>query len=103
MSSTDLSTSKITGLVLFFACTLPLGIVLGMIITFCIDGTHGQELVEGFANAVAAGILVYVSLVEMLAEEFSHPAVKGDFLLKSKMILAMIFGLTSMCLLAVWA
>jgi hypothetical protein len=38
-----------------------------------------------------------------LAEEFSHPVVKGDFLLKTKMIVAMIFGLTSMCVLAIWA
>lgn len=103
MSSTNLSPNKISSLVMFFACTLPVGIVLGLIITFCIDDSHTQGLVEGYANAVAAGILIYVSMVEMLAEEFSHPAVKGDFVLKSKMISAMIFGLGAMSALAVWA
>lgn len=103
MSSTSLSHKKIAGLVFFFACTLPLGIVIGIIITYSIDDSHGQELVEGFANALASGILVYVSMVEMLAEEFGHPVVKGDFLLKAKMIMAMISGLTSMCVLAIWA
>jgi hypothetical protein len=52
---------------------------------------------------LAAGILVYVSMVEMLAEEFSHPVVKGDFVLKTKMIFAMIGGLASMSVLAIWA
>ena len=103
MSATHLSSNKITGLVFFFACTLPLGIVIGLIITFLIEDSHGQELVEGYANALAAGILLYVSMVEMLAEEFGHPLVKEDFLLKSKMIMAMICGFASMCLLAIWA
>ena len=103
MSSTGLSTNKIAGLVLFFACTLPLGIGIGLLIIYCVDDSHIQDLVEGYANAIAAGILVYVSMVEMLAEEFSHPVVKEDFLLKTKMILAMSAGLASMCVLAVWA
>lgn len=103
MTSTNLSSNKITGLVLFFACTLPLGIVIGMIITFSLEDSHSQEIVEGFANGLAAGILVYVSMVEMLAEEFSHPTVKDDYLLKSKMIVSMICGLVSMCVLAIWA
>jgi zinc transporter 1/2/3 len=103
MSSTDLTPNKITGLVMFFACTLPMGIVIGIIITYVIEDSHGQEMVEGYANALAAGILVYVSMVEMLAEEFNHPLVKEDYLLKSKMIVALGFGFLSMSLLAIWA
>jgi zinc transporter 1/2/3 len=89
--------------VLFFAFTLPFGIVVGIIICFSVESVKDQVLVEGYANALAAGILVYVSMVEMLAEEFTHPVTRGDFLLKFKMIISMIAGLTSMCVLAIWA
>jgi zinc transporter 1/2/3 len=103
ISSTTLSMNKIIGLVFFFACTLPLGIVLGIVITSSLEDTHTQQIVEGYFNAVAAGILVYVSMVEMLAEEFSHPVVKADAVLKTKMTVAMMGGLISMCVLAIWA
>ena len=103
MSSTTLSTSKIVGLVVFFACTLPFGVVVGIIITYSIDDSHSQEMVEGYANALAAGILVYVSMVEMLAEEFSNAVVKDDYPLKCKMIISVSLGFFSMCILAVWA
>ena len=103
MSSTTLSSGKIAGLVLFFACTLPFGVIIGIIITSSIDDSHSQDLVEGYANALAAGILVYVSMVEMMAEEFGHVIVKDDYVLKTKMIFAMISGFASMCALAIWA
>jgi solute carrier family 39 (zinc transporter), member 1/2/3 len=65
------------------------------------DGTG--DVIEGCANGLAAGILIYVSMVEMLAEEFTHELVEHNYALKFQMILGLMFGLTTMAVLAIWA
>lgn len=102
ISATDLSFNKIAGLIMFFACTLPTGIVIGILISNTTDSYLG-ELITGFSNGVAAGILIYVSMIEMMAEEFSNVHVKNDYGLKAKMILCITVGLLSMGVLAIWA
>ena len=102
ISATDLSFNKMAGLILFFACTLPTGIIIGILISNSTDSSLG-ELITGFSNGIAAGILIYVSMIEMLAEEFSNVNVKNNYTLKAKMILCISVGLVSMAVLAIWA
>ena len=102
ISATDLSTGKMTGLIAFFCCTLPFGILVGLSIASATESESG-EIIAGFANGIAAGILIYVSMVEMMADEFSNKVVVNDFVLKAKMILSLIIGMGIMALLAVWA
>jgi zinc transporter ZupT len=102
ISATRLSFNKIAGLVGFFACTLPFGIILGLLISSSTESSTG-ELVKGYANGIAAGILIYVGMVEMMADEFSHALVVNDYGLKAKMALLLGFGMGTMALLATWA
>jgi zinc transporter ZupT len=102
ISATDLSFNKMAGLIMFFACTLPTGIVIGLLISDSTDSYLG-EMITGFSNGIAAGILIYVSMIEMMAEEFSNPNVKNDYGLKAQMILCITVGMVSMAVLAIWA
>lgn len=102
ISSAKLSSGKIFGLICFFACTLPSGIILGILITNSEDD-YTSMMVEAYANGVAGGILIYVSMVEMMADEFSNDLVRNDYYLKFKMIFAITLGITVMGILAIWA
>lgn len=102
ISATQLSFNKIVGLVGFFVFTLPFGIILGISISSSTESATGEQI-KGFANGIAAGILIYVSMVEMMADEFSHALVVNDYGLKAKMILLLGFGIGTMALLATWA
>lgn len=58
-----------------------MGIVIGICVVNGADD-YVAGLVEGIANGIAAGILIYVSMVEILADEFAHDAVRTNYLLK---------------------
>lgn len=101
ISSADLSTPKMTGLILFFICTLPIGIIIGIGITS--EESMTSAVVEGVVNSIAAGILIYVSMVEMMAEEFGNELVRNNYLLKTQMIIGIVLGIAGMAVLAIWA
>jgi solute carrier family 39 (zinc transporter), member 1/2/3 len=101
ISAADLSASKVTGLIAFFACTLPIGIIIGIGITS--EESLTSSVLEGVINSIAAGILIYVSMVEMMAEEFGNEVVRNNYLLKTKMIIGIGLGIAGMAVLAVWA
>lgn len=102
ISAADLSTGKVAGLLGFFSGTLPVGILIGILIASSTESRSG-EIIAGFANGIASGILIYVSMVEMMADEFSNKVVVNDYALKAKIILAIVIGIGVMSLLAVWA
>ena len=101
ISSADLSASKMTGLIAFFVCTLPIGIIIGIGISS--EETLTSSVVEGVINSIAAGILIYVSMVEMMAEEFGNELVRNNYLLKTQMIIGIALGIAGMAVLAIWA
>lgn len=102
ISAADLSRNKILGLIGFFACTLPFGILIGLTISSATESEAG-DIIAGFSNGIASGILIYVSMVEMMADEFSNKIVIDDYALKFKMILSIMVGIGTMALLAIWA
>lgn len=59
---------------LIFGLTFPIGAILGLIIRSFESNTEGESavLIQGFANAIAAGILLHTALSEMIPEDFSH-------------------------------
>ena len=57
----------------------------------------------GVLNSVAAGVLVYVALVEMAAEEFQSASITTEIALKAKMYLSLSLGVLTMAILAIWA
>ena len=58
---------------------------------------------QGVLNSVAAGVLVYVALVEMAAEEFQSASITTEFALKAKMYMALSLGTFTMAIIAIWA
>lgn len=69
MAETDLSFVTKVLFACVFALTLPIGIIIGIYSMNYTDNNQGS-FVQGCANSLAAGSLLYIALVEMIAEDF---------------------------------
>lgn len=98
-------TWKITTFALLFSAILSFGIVIGIAVTAGSgsgSGDHesaGRLLASGCSNAIAAGMLLYIGFVEMIAEELGKHHCEH----KNYMILSVLMGGGLMSLLAIWA
>ncbi|RLN04735.1 zinc transporter 4-like [Panicum miliaceum] len=91
-------------MVAFFSLTAPMGIALGIAITSSYSKHSATALiVEGVFNAAAAGILIYMSLVDLLAADFNNPRLQTNMKLQLATYLALFLGAGLMSLLAKWA
>lgn len=103
----QLGPCKVQLFAVIFSITLPLGIAVGILIS----AHQSQEsethvFTTGCANALASGTLIYIALVEVLAEEFSpHDPVTANLrpLQRLAMVLAFASGIAIMAILAIWA
>ncbi len=82
--------------IMFFACTTPVGIVLGAFLGSEIHGGSADSF-EAVFDSLAAGTFFYIALTDMFTHAFADS--KGRW---SKLALAAI-GLIVMALIAVWA
>jgi len=82
--------------ILLFTCMTPLGILFGSLLDEVFAADTGR-LVEGIFDSLAAGTFLYVSVIDIIEEEFSIP---GNEFLK---FLSIVVGLALMALLAIWA
>ncbi|CAM0871414.1 unnamed protein product [Alopecurus aequalis] len=88
----------------FFSLTLPIGVVIGIGISSRYDENSPSALiVEGILSAAAAGILNYMALVDLLAEDFMNPRVQNDGRLQVIINISLLAGTALMSMLAVWA
>ncbi|KAG2327751.1 hypothetical protein Bca4012_036767 [Brassica carinata] len=88
----------------FFALTTPIGIAVGMGIANTYDESSPTALiVQGVLNAASAGILIYMSLVDLLAADFMHPKMQSNTGLQIMAHIALLLGAGLMSLLAKWA
>lgn len=89
---------------LLFSLTTPVGIGVGIAISSVYDESSPTALVvQGLLEAAAAGILVYMALVDILAEDFSKPRVQSRARLQLALNVSLLLGAGLMSLLAVWA
>lgn len=89
---------------MFFAITTPIGIAVGMGIANMYDESSPTALiVQGVLNAASAGILIYMSLVDLLAADFMHPKMQSNTGLIIMAHIALLLGAGLMSLLAKWA
>jgi len=91
---------------LIYSCTTPLGVIIGILShvnTAPTNYTAGR-MAKGITDAMAAGILIYVSLVTMLYEEFSSESFR-KLPLNNKIInfMALYLGAILMSLIGLWA
>nr|CAD1817532.1 unnamed protein product [Ananas comosus var. bracteatus] len=95
---------SIVTMVLSFSLTTPVGILIGIGISSVYNENSPKALiVEGVLNSVAAGILVYMALVDLLAEDFMNPKVQGKAKLQLAINVSLLLGAGLMSLLAKWA
>ncbi|XP_062196169.1 zinc transporter 4-like [Phragmites australis] len=88
----------------FFSLTAPMGIALGIAITSSYSKHSSTALVvEGIFNSAAAGILIYMSLVDLLAADFNNPKLQTNMKLQLATYLSLFLGAGLMSLLAKWA
>jgi zinc transporter 1/2/3 len=88
----------------FFSLTMPLGVVIGIVISSTYDENSPSALiVEGLLSAAAAGILNYMALVDLLAEDFMNPRVQNNGRLQVIINISLLAGTALMSMLAVWA
>ena len=89
---------------IFFSLTLPIGVVIGIGISSTYDENSPSALiVEGILSSAAAGILNYMALVDLLAEDFMNPRVQSDGKLQVIINISLLAGTALMSMLAIWA
>ncbi|KAG8068339.1 hypothetical protein GUJ93_ZPchr0005g15967 [Zizania palustris] len=89
---------------IFFSLTTPIGIVIGIGISSAYNENSPTALiVEGVLDAAAAGILNYMALVDLLAEDFMNPRVRNSGRLQLIVSVSLLVGTTLMSLLGIWA
>lgn len=89
---------------IFFSLTTPIGIAIGFGISTVYSETSPTALiVEGIFNSAAAGILIYMALVDLLAADFMSTRMQDSPKLLIGANLFLLLGAACMSLLAKWA
>ncbi|KAL5231090.1 hypothetical protein ABZP36_029866 [Zizania latifolia] len=88
----------------FFAITTPAGIAAGAGAASFYDANSPRALVvEGILDSVSAGILIYMSLVDLIAADFLGGKMTGTMRQQVRPYVALFLGALSMSSLAIWA
>ncbi|KAE8726045.1 Zinc transporter 3 [Hibiscus syriacus] len=91
-------------MLVLFSLTTPMGIAIGMGVSKVYDENSPKALVvEGIFNSLSAGILIYMSLVDLLGVDFMNPIMQSNIKLQVGSNLSLILGVASMSLLAKWS
>ncbi len=102
------STRSAIFLILFFSCTTPVGVAIGIGVH---AGTYNPQsvsslLVTGILESFAAGILIYVALVDLITAEMGANA-HGFYSLRTRLkwlyFIALYLGVALMAIVARWA
>ncbi|XWS40480.1 hypothetical protein CRYUN_Cryun18bG0143600 [Craigia yunnanensis] len=93
ISQAKFKSGAIAIMLLFYSLTTPIGIAFGMGISKIYNENSPKALVvEGTLNSISAGILIYMSLVDLFAADFMNPS-----------NLSLLLGAACMSLLAKWS
>ncbi|BBH01332.1 zinc transporter 1 precursor [Prunus dulcis] len=104
ISQAKFKSRAIATMVLFFSLTTPIGIGVGMGISNIYNESSPTALiVEGVFNSASAGILIYMSLVDLLAADFMNPRMQGNLRIQLGANISLLLGSGCMSLLAKWA
>ncbi|GLJ39374.1 hypothetical protein SUGI_0804060 [Cryptomeria japonica] len=87
-----------------FSVTTPLGIAVGIAIASAYNQNSPTALiVEGLLYSASAGILIYMSLVDLLAADLLNAKMQSSATLQLWAYIALLLGISAMSLLARWA
>jgi zinc transporter 1/2/3 len=104
LALTTFSYVKKVLMLFLYTITTPIGIAIGISIASTYDPTSITSMaVQGTINGVSSGMLIYIGMYQLIAEEFS----REDLLVRPKlrygMYAALLLGGACMCVLGVWA
>ncbi|XP_042478195.1 zinc transporter 1-like [Macadamia integrifolia] len=89
---------------IFFSLTTPVGITVGIGITNAYNENSLTALVvEGVLDSAAAGILIYMALVDLLAADFMNSRMQNNWRLQLGANISLLLGTGCMSVLAHWA
>jgi zinc transporter 1/2/3 len=101
---TDFTRLKKTIMLLMYCITTPIGIAIGIALSASYDpASITSRAVEGAINGISGGMLLYISLLQLIAEEFTRQDILAQPGRLALMHLALLLGLGSMCVIAIWA
>ncbi|KAH1122131.1 hypothetical protein J1N35_005291 [Gossypium stocksii] len=104
ISQAKFKSRAIAIMLVIFSLTTPMGIALGMGISKIYNENSPKALVvEGIFNSLSAGILIYMSLVDLLGVDFMNPLMQTNLKLLLGSNLSLLLGAASMSLLAKWS
>ena len=87
-----------------YAITTSVGIAIGVAASATYDpDSAASRAVQGALNGVSGGMLLYVSIYTLIAEEFSRADLAARWRLRAAMIAALLLGAACMCVLAIWS
>lgn len=91
-------------MVFFFSVTTPFGIALGIgLSNVYSENSPTALIVVGILNALSAGLLNYMALVDLLAHDFMGPKLQANIKLQIWAYVAVLLGVGGMSLMAKWA
>ena len=104
IAETPIASANSIFMIVAYSSTTPLGIGIGMIINaFGDPESFTSILVQGLFQGLAGGMLIYVALIQIIAEEFSKKSDLQSLWQKLAMHMALIVGAAGMCIIAIWA
>ncbi|KAG2326901.1 hypothetical protein Bca52824_009629 [Brassica carinata] len=104
ISEAKFGVKKLWIMVLFFALTAPAGIAIGIGVAEIYNENSPMALkVSGFLNAAAAGILIYMALVDLVAPLFMSHKAQSSMKIQLACSFSLVLGAGLMSLIAVWA
>lgn len=104
LALTSFSKLKKVSMLLLYAITTPIGIAVGIAIASSYNPeTVTSRAVQGTLNGVSGGMLLYIGMYQLIAEEFSREDILVKPRLRAGMYLALMLGAASMCVLGLWA
>ncbi|OVA15699.1 Zinc/iron permease [Macleaya cordata] len=104
ISQAKFKSAAVTIMALFFSLTTPIGIGIGLGISNVYkENSPTALIVEGVFNSASAGILIYMALVDLLAEDFMNPKIQNNGRLQLGAYISLLLGAGCMSLLAKWA
>ena len=104
IAETPITSAKSIFMIVAYSSTTPLGIGMGMIINAFGDPESFESiLIQGLCQGLAGGMLIYLALIQIIAEEFSKTSGLQSLWQKLAMHLALIGGALGMCIIAIWA
>jgi zinc transporter 1/2/3 len=104
LSRANFSRLKQLVMLAMYAITTPLGIAIGIGVAHTYDpDSVTSRAVQGSLNGVSGGMLLYISIYQLIAEEFSKTQLLTQTRFRLGMYAALILGAGCMAVLALWA